>query len=241
MGWHTLNRWVNPFLLFSIFFFLFKKDISVLEELEKLAETFNINTKSKTSKAKSQKKRKPIRESSFGVKLPALLPIPLSRIIIDVLHLEIRVSERFLLVLANSWIDNVESEKRRDCIHLFRVVVNLSNDILIILFSINRSAKLESWNGYLQSIGLPELELDEDSNLLEIKNLFNGSTIANFKKHISQIVSKFQLSQKTLECWNLFQEMMELAKKWEKGNSQSKVYNIFFLNFFKSEVSSTIK
>jgi len=43
-------------------------------------------------------------EKKFGVNHPALLPIPLTRVLIDILHLQLRICERFLLCFGRSWL-----------------------------------------------------------------------------------------------------------------------------------------
>jgi len=60
--------------------------------------------KEEQEKEKSGFSKKDASEKKFGIKYPALLPIPLNRIIIDVLHLELRISERFLLAFGRAWI-----------------------------------------------------------------------------------------------------------------------------------------
>jgi len=60
--------------------------------------------KEEQEKEKSGFSKKDASEKKFGIKYPALLPIPLNRIIIDVLHLELRISERFLLAFGRDSI-----------------------------------------------------------------------------------------------------------------------------------------
>jgi len=73
----------------------------------------------------------------------------------------------------------------------------------------------------LAQYGIPELDYDEEKGRIEMKSLYTGGAIAKLKSVMTKLISTFEFGKKEQRAWDLFQETITLAKKWEKGNSLS--------------------
>jgi len=159
-------------------------------------------------------------EKKFGVNHPALLPIPLTRVLIDILHLQLRICERFLLCFGRSWLLKA-SPADRFSFFSFSSIFFPFKFFLFFFFFCCSTKKAEQFNNFLENRGIPALELNEESGLFEMKTLYTGNAISHLKTAMPELMTTFGITEG--RAWNLFCQCMEILWGWEKCKEQMKV------------------
>jgi len=115
--------------------------------------------------------------------------------LIDLLHLELRITERFVLNIANQYLEKFDVNTKEE--------------------------KANQFNLLMSSYNLPELYFGVEKKKFYLGSIFNGRCLDILREVMPQLVNSFEGTSHDQRCWDFFQQAIKLASQWNKGNALS--------------------
>jgi len=149
------------------------------------------------------------------------LRIPLDKFIIDLLHMILRITERFLLVFVQKLISAQRLPKQKVSLNLNPKLLTNADSLFVC-----RKAKFEHVMGILADYGIGILEYDDAKNKVEIKGMIKGDLAKRIQKSMRDIMVRLQCDDQDVSCWIYFQACIDNLEEWEKGDATSEASDI---------------